>query len=338
MHTIRDIAKEAKVSVATVSRYLDPEKKRLVHSETQTVLEAVIQKYRYVPNRSARALSRRTTNTVGMVTSFSTDVVKSNYYQALIAGVIEGMRSTSYDLKWVMIREEETDRTNADELLQKHSVDGMIILSWRILPRLVREIEHRTKLPMVLINDFEPYIRSSIVYCDNKSGIQSVYAYLVSKGYRKIGMIRGPEYISLDAVERFKAFTACAKAHRHKQHLKFSAECVRFDEQTAYETMRSWIPNHELPQAFVCANDDLALGTIRALREHKIQVPKDVAVAGFDDSTKSEFFHPALTSVRQPLEEMGRSAIETLVKLMTKKVSQPIQLKFKPELILRESA
>ncbi len=337
MVNIRDIAKEASVSVATVSRLLDLEKRKLVRAETRAKVEKVIRKYHYVPNRTAQALSRQATHTIGMVTPFSSDVVKSPYFEGLIAGIIEGIGSLTYDLKWIMIRDEIRESCNLHELLRKHSVDGIIFLTWRLLTNLVEEIQHRADLPAVLINDYDPKVHCSIVYCENKNGVMQVCSHFNLKGYKRIGMIRGPEYISHDARGRFLAFKASAKKLRFTIKDSFLYECPRFEEEAGYQTMMSWIQNGNLPDAIFCANDGIAIGAIRALRERKIKVPKDVAVAGYDDSKKNEMVIPPLTSVRQPLEAMGRAAVETLVKLISKEAKGAIRLKFEPELIVRES-
>lgn len=333
---IRDIAKKANVSVATVSRLLDPEKKDLVRPETREKVEKIIRKYNYTPNRTAQALSKKNNNTIGMVTPFSPDVVKSPYFEGLISGIIEGIGPLSYDLKWIMVRENEKNTLNLRELLQKHSVDGMIFLAWRLFNNLVNEVRQSTDVPAVLINDYAPNVNCSIVYCENKSGVEKICEHLVSQGHKKIGMMRGPEYASNDSVERFAAFKSAAKKLNFSVKNSFLYESPRFEEASGYETMKNWIQNGPLPTALFCANDDLAAGAIRALNEHKIKVPKDIAVVGYDDSRKSQI-HPPLTSVKQPIEAMGKAAVETLVKLISKEAKGRIRLKFEPELIVRDS-
>ncbi len=337
MLTIRDIAKKAKVSVATISRFLHPETKHFVHPETQERVEKIVQKYRYIPNQAARALSKQATNTIGMVTAFSTDVVKSPYYEGLISGVIEGIRSFTYDLKWVMIKDEEIPSCNLQDLLQKHAVDGVVFLTWSLYPKLIREIEHHSNLPAVLINDYEPNVRSSIIYCDSSEGVRELCAHFLAKGYKTIGMMRGPEYISLDAKERFNAFKKASLKLKFRLNPKFLYECPRFDEKAAFEVMTSWIVKGALPRAIFCANDDLVRGALRALKQEKIRVPEQVAIAGFDDSWRNEVFIPSVTSIRQPLEVMGRVAVETLINIIARNVKPPIQVRFKPELIIRNS-
>lgn len=335
---IRDIARRARVSVATVSRLLDSDKKYLVHPKTRHKIEKIIHKYHFVPNQTARALSRHVSNTIGMVTPFSTDVVKSPYFQRLIAGIIEGIRSHDYDLKWIMIRNQEAESCYLDDLLRKHSVDGIVFLSWRLLPNLVREIEKRVDIPAVLINDYDPKVRCSIVYCDNRSGIEQAFSFLTSKKYKKIGMIRGPENPSIDMKERYRSFRSCAGKNRISVSQSSIFEAPNFDHEAIFEAVNQWIKDRKLPQAMICCNDDIAYGLMKALKQNGIQIPKGMAVIGYDDSPRNEMLSPNLTSIRQPLEAMGQAAIETLFKLITKKVKLPIQLKFEPELIVRRSA
>lgn len=336
---IRDIAKEAKVSVATVSRLLDPKKRSLVHPKTRAQVEKIIRKHRYVPNRTARALSKHVSDTIGMVTPFSTDVVKSPYFEGLISGIIEGIRPfPHYDLKWIMIRDEEQADMDIERLIQEHSVDGLIFLSWCMLPKLVREIESRSHIPAVLINDYHPSVRSSVVYCENKNSVSKICSYLIKKGHKRLGMIRGPEYISHDVRRRFLSFKSNAKKLGLSLRNDFLFECPRLDEESGYQAMVALIKAGGLPDAIFCANDDLACGAIAALRDHKIAVPRQIAIVGYDDSKRSAMMTPSLTTMRQPLEAMGRSAIEILLQLVSKKVRTPIQLKFEAELIVRQSA
>jgi len=335
MVNIKDIAKEAKVSIATVSRLLDPTKRELVHPDTRERIEKIIQKYRYTPNRAARALSKHTSDTIGMVTQFSADVVKSPYFQGLISGIIEGIRPLHYDLKWIMIREEEAKSCSLTELLQKHAVDGMVFLSWRLFPNLVKEIERAEEdIPAVLINDYDRRIRCTIVYCENQGGVTQIAEHFKKQGYKSVGMIRGPEAFSPDARDRFVAFKAAAKRLGLSAEENHFRRASRFDAEAGLETMSEWIVEGKLPRAIFCANDDLAAGAMEALKKKGIKIPDEVAIAGYDDSQHES----NLTTVRQPLETLGHAAIETLGKLIAKKVKGPIQLKFEPEIVVRETA
>jgi DNA-binding LacI/PurR family transcriptional regulator len=287
----------------------------------------------------AQALSKQTTDTIGMVTPFSTDIVKSPYYEGLITGIIEGMNSLRrYDLKWIMIRDEEREKLDLENLLQEYAVDGLIFLSWQLFPKLVKESERRANISVVLINDYYPKIRTNIVYCEDKIGVTKLCAYLTKKRYRSIGIIRGSEATSHDARHRFLAFKACAKRFGFTTKKEFTYKSPYFDESVGQQIMNSWIKTGKLPRAIFCTNDDLARGAIAALRTHRIPVPGRVAIAGYDGTEHGNLIDPPLTSVRQPLEAMGRGAVELLAQLISKKAKAPIQLKFEPELIIRKSA
>ncbi len=335
---IKKIAKKAGVSVATISRALDPSKSHLVSLETVKKIKGIVQKYNYIPNKAAQALTRKLSGTIGMVTAFSTDIVKSPYYEGLISGVIEGMRPLHYDIKWIMIRDEEAERCGMADLTHRHFVDGIIFLTWRLYPNLVHEVEAKPHVPAVLINDYLPSVKTSIIHADNDAGVKMLLEYLAQKKYKSVGMLRGPEGVSIDAKQRHAAFRKYTDAIGIPVKKKHVWECQRFGFDTAFETMNRWIETQDLPRAVFAANDDLASGAIEALLQHKLRVPEDVAVVGYDGSPVKRGGHPTLTTVKQPLEMIGRASVETLDKLIQKKAKPPIQLKFSPELIKGESA
>jgi DNA-binding LacI/PurR family transcriptional regulator len=334
---IKEIAKKTNVSVATVSRFLDPDKRSLVHPKTREKLEKTIRAYQYIPNRAARALSKRSSETIGMVTPFSADIVRSPYFEGLIAGIIEGIKPYHYDLKWIMIGYDEGKQCNLEELLQKHAVDGLVFLSWRLLPKLVSEIEKKARIPAVLINDYDSKVRCSIIYCDNGVGIQELCSHFRHRQYKQIGIIRGPETISPDAQKRYRAFKNFSKHEGYTLNKNFIFKSEQFSENEGYRIMKQAIQSHALPNAIFCANDDLAWGALEAVLEDKLEMPKDIAIAGFDDSKKKTLRGFGLTSVAQPLEAMGQAAIKTLMKLISGQAKGPIQLKFEPKLIVRDS-
>lgn len=335
---IRDIAKKTKVSIATVSRYLDPDKRSLVNVETQKILERVIRQSNYIPNQAARMLSGKKCETIGLLTPFSSDVVRSPYFQEIIGGILEGVRPLHHDLKWIMLRNEEISTCNFKAILRKHWIDGLIVTSWQLFSGLIKEIESLPDIPAVLINCFSPAVRCSIHYVDNRFGVEQALDYLLSKKYRTIGMMRGPEYSSWDAMERYKAFKAFFKKKNIKVKPEYVRECPRFEKESASQVMDKWIREGKLPRAILAANDDMAYGIIHALEAHGIKVPQEVAVCGFDGIQAPMSEKSVLTSVRQPLEAMGRASAETLVRLLEKKAIPPIQSKFNTELIRGDTA
>jgi len=278
-------------------------------------------------------------HTVGLVAPFSSDLVRSPYLGNLISGIVDELLRQNCHLQWFMIRDNYIPVYDLNFLMsQNKDVGGYLILCWRHFTKLIAQLEKRTDIPVVTISDFHPNLSLSNIYCDNRAGVKQVWDYFVSKKYSPIGMARGPEYISPDARERFEEFSACAEKAGIPLHKNHMYESNRFDEDAGYHMMQLWIKKGDLPRAIFCANDDLAKGSIRAFKERNIKVPEDIAVVGFDGSPSSELLDPPLTTVCQPLYEIGAASVNALVRLVEKKEAPPLHLKFDPKLVIRKSA
>jgi len=277
--------------------------------------------------------------TFGLITPLSPDVVRSPYMEDIISSIVQELLALDYDMKWIMIRDRALDRYGLSHLLAEYNhIDGFIVPCWKHFPKLIHDLEERPDLPTVLINDFDPNIALSTVYCENKTGVHQIFNHFVKKGYKKIGMVKGPIHVSPDARERCEEFKKCAAEASIPIHDTNVYESSRFDEEAGYHVMRFWLQRGDLPEAIFCANDDLARGSILALQEKKIRIPEEVAIAGFDDSRRNILLDPPLTTVRQPFEELGSVAVQTLLRLIQKKDKAPVRLKLNPTLIVRKSA
>lgn len=283
------------------------------------------------------ASNRRTT--IGLLTPFSPDLVRSPYLEALLGSVMEKLLELDLDLKWIMIRDKELENTDLAALIRQYGpVDGFIVPCWRHFPQLIDELQAHPEYPSVLINDFDPEVTLSSIYCDNRAGVRQLFDHFQSKGYKKIGMVKGPEDISPDARERSDEFLKCAAKAKIPLEERYIYESSRFDEEAGYHVMRFWIQRGDLPQAIFCANDDLARGSIHALQEKGFRIPEQVAIAGFDDSKETARQQLPLTTIRQPLDTIGAAAVETVLSLIQKKSSKPIRIQFDASLVVRASA
>lgn len=333
MTNIRKIARESGVSIATVSRILDPTKRHLVSPETIEAVELVIRKHRYIPNMAARALTRKCSNTLGIVAAFSTDVVQSPYFRRLISGILLGVEHLNYDLKWILIKNDDRETATLHQLRQKHLVDGLIFLNWRIFPKLVKEIEKKGNFPAVLINDYTSNVQANIIHCDNQMGMNLLVDYIRSKNYQSLGILRGPEYISYDALERFQVLKkACAKK---KIQVKAShlIKNWNFAAQDGYKNTASWLQTtSQKPRCLFAMNDGLAIGALKAIREAKIKTPGELAVIGYDGNPETWESGHDLTTFIQPLEEMGKEAVFLLHEQLKMRKFKPVQKAFSPVL------
>jgi len=275
---------------------------------------------------------------VGLVTSFTPEIFKSEYFTRIIYGIIDAVRNTSYDLRFIMIS--PGDPREPKRILEEHDVKGLMFLTWTIHPDFVHEARHGFKnLPVVLINDFSDEVETSIVYCNNKLGTRKAFQYLIGRGYRRIGMIQGPDEDSRDAQVRYKIYREVIEASGIEFNPNYFRKCEYFFEEDGYLKMLDLIQHSPiLPRAVFCFNDDIAIGALRALKEEKISCPHDVAIIGFDGLERGKYVDPPLTSVRQPLEAMGREMVKILIGMIEEGITKPTQKEFSPDLIIRRSA
>lgn len=280
----------------------------------------------------------RVSKTLGVLTAFTPEIFKCEYFTRIISGIIDALRETDYDLRFIMVREGE-DPHSTKEILIEHGVQGIMFLTWRIHPKFVEEAHLGfQKLPVVLINDHSPQIKTSIVYCNNSIGSRKAMHHIISRGYKRIGMLQGPDEASLDAVQRHQIYREMLADAGLTFYPEYFRKCEYFFEEDGYLKMLDIIQNAKpLPQAMFCFNDDLAIGAIRALKEEGIRCPGEVAIMGYDGIEKGKYVDPPLTSVRQPLETMGREMVKILIDVIEGRATPPVKKEYSAELIIRRS-
>lgn len=272
---------------------------------------------------------------LGLITAFTPEIFKGEYFIRIIYGIIDALRNTSYDLRFIMVSEKETEKPR--RLLEERDVDGFMFLTWTIHPDLVKEVQRES--PTVLINDFTEEIQTNVVYCNHEMGTRKAIQYLIGRGYKKIGMIQGPDQDSRDAQLRHKIYRETLEAAGLEFNPDYFRKCEYFFEEDGYLKMLDLIHHSPtLPRAVFCFNDDLAIGALRALKEENIACPGQVAIIGYDGLERGKYVDPPLTSVRQPLEAMGREMVRILIQSIESKMNGPIRKEFQPDLIVRRSA
>lgn len=278
-----------------------------------------------------------TKRSLGLVTAFTPEIFKCEYFTRIIYGAIDAIRGTDFDLRFIMVSEE--DPRGPKRILREHATEGLMFLTWTIHPLFVEEAKKGFEnLPVVLINDFTPDIESNIVYCNNIAGARKAMQYLISRGYRKIGMIQGPDEASRDAQMRYKIYREMLEAAGLEFNPNYFRKCDYFFEEDGYLKMLDMVHHSPtLPRAVFCFNDDLAIGAIRALKEEGVACPEQVAIIGYDGLERGKYVDPPLTSIRQPLEQMGREMVHMLTGILDGKIKGHVQKEFQPDLIVRRS-
>ncbi len=276
--------------------------------------------------------------TVGLLSAFTPEIFKSEYFTRIISGVIDALRTSPYDLKMIMVKDEEY-ADPARKILQQHEIDGLLLLTWRIHPRYIEEAMTVSDLPVVIVNDYTPGIKANIVYCNNQAGVRLAMKHLMNRGYRKVGILQGPDEASLDARERFQLYRDMLNEHNLQFDPEHYRKCDYFFEEDGYlKTMDMIHASKTMPRALLCFNDDIAIGAIKALKESWIKIPEEVAVIGYDGIQRGKYVEPPLTTIRQPLEKMGQEMVNVMIGLIEGTLKAPVQREFMPEMVIRQSA
>ena len=270
---------------------------------------------------------------IGLVTSLTGEIFKSEYFVRIISGIIDALSQTDYQFKLIMVRDSEDPKIRIAEA----SVQGLLFLTWTIHRNYLEEAR-KARIPAVVTNDFSPDFTGNIIYGDNRAGVEQSLQHLQKTGRVKVGMLQAPDDASIDSRQRYKFWQELLGQYELTADPAHFRKCEYFFEGDGYLKMMDIIQNSAtLPQAMLCFNDDIAIGALRALKESWIMCPAQVAVIGYDGILKGKFVDPPLTTVSQPLEQMGAEMVRTVIGLIEGKLREPVQKKLTPELVIRRS-
>ena len=327
MANMTDVAKLANVSTATVSRVIqNPE---TVKEKTRVKVLQAIEELNYQPNILARYFRRTETKTIlVMVPS-----IMNNVFPQMIAGIDLVANQAGYKVLLGNTYQDPDKAYSYIEELKQKQVDGMILLTTRLDNKVITDIADR--YPVVLTSDFIDGLNVPTVAIDNISSSRDAVAHLLELGHRRIGMITGP-LNSLLSRDRLKGYRQALLGH------DIEVESVLIQEgdhtyESGYNQMNKFLALDKPPTAIFAANDSMAMGAIKAIKARGLRVPEDVAVVGFDNIQFSAIFEPALTTIAQPLVEMGKRSMELLLKQLKGETLTKKQHVLDTKLIIRDS-
>ena len=300
--TIKDVARAAGVSVASVSRALNGHEN--VTPETRERIESVARELRYMPHGAARSLITKRTQTIGAVLPD----LYGEFFSELIRGMDVAAQRNRLHLLVSSTHGSASETARALRALQGR-VDGLLVMSPYADADLLAD-NLPAKLPAVLMNTRVSGAAYPSLIIDNYAGAYAMVRHLVERGYRRIALIAGPEQ-NFDAQERRRGYATALK-----QFLPGADEIVLpgdFTEGAGYRAAQALQAGPDRPDAVFAANDTMALGCLFALNEAGVRVPQDIAVVGFDDIPIARYVTPALTTVRVRIAELGERATARLV-------------------------
>ncbi|MDQ0229241.1 LacI family DNA-binding transcriptional regulator [Metabacillus malikii] len=327
MVKMSDVALKANVSTATVSRVLhSPE---TVKEQTRQKVLNAIKELNYQPNILARQLRKNETKTIL--------VVVPNIMNTVFLGIIEGIEAEASKNQYKVL----LGNTNNDvkkeygliDLLKQKQTDGMILFSARLEEDILHELSEQ--YPIVLTADFIDGLKVPTVSIDNISSSRKAVLHLISLGHTRIAHISGPLSNS-SARDRFKGYEQALYQHSMEVGSMLVQE-GDYSLESGYNQMRKLLALEKMPTAVFAANDEMAIGAIKAAKEHGLNIPQDLAIVGFDNIHFSSIFEPRLTTIAQPLFKMGQLSMKLLLAQINGSVSEKTQYILESELIIRDS-
>ena len=331
--TIRDVAREAGVSVATVSRALNGHA-NVAEPVRRHVFE-VAQRMRYSPHGAARSLSSRSTQTLGVVLPD----LHGEFFSELIRGIGAVARSRRRHMLLSSYHGDPEQQAAALRAMRGR-VDGLLVMSpFAEQPGFLEE--NLPPLPTVLVNTRQAHLAWPAFEIDNHAGAMAMTAHLLGLGHRRIAFIAGPPG-NYDAGERLRGFRDAMAAQVEAIGVEYPGG---FDEASGHRAGQAILAADTRPDAAFAANDMMALGCLYAFAQDGVRVPGDIALAGFDDIPLARFVHPSLTTMRVSIAELGGRAVERLLDQIDSgedragggAAMQPDRQVIAPELVVRAS-
>ncbi|MCL5020839.1 MAG: LacI family transcriptional regulator [Bacteroidetes bacterium] len=329
--TIYDVAREANVGVGTVSRVLNNHPS--VTPQTRQRVLDVAARLNYQPHTYAQRLAKRQSETISAIIPFFTNY----FFIEILQGVQDRISQLGYDLVLYGVNNLDQVEGYVSRALQRGRVDGILLFSMKLPEKVILRLKE-TNVPVVLVDTISPYFDSISVA--NFDGAYAATTHLIELGRLPVGMVNAP-LVSTPAVERLQGYKHALETHG----VEYSDDLVKtgystkqdgFNREAGYEAMVDFIKMGEnMPKAFFISSDIQAMGAIAALSENELRVPDDIAIVGFDDIELAR--HLKLTTMRQPMYQMGILAVDRVVTRMSNTNLEILHTTFSPTLIVRES-
>lgn len=328
MATIYEVSELAGVSLATVSRVMN-KNTRVSEKTTKKVLDAM-QQLGYKPNSIAQSLASNRTNSVGILVS----ELHGPFFAQMMAGIESALRAAGKHVIITTGHSEDDKEQDGIEFLISRKCDALILHVESVSDEYLIELS-KGKTPIYLINRYVDELKDNCISLDNELGGYLASKSIVEQGHTNIAYIAGPQ-VKADARNRLKGH----KKALHEKNILFNDALFYegdFNEIGGSKGLE-YLLNTQLPfSALVCANDEMASGAMKYAREHGFNLPEDLSVIGFDNVIFANYLYPTLTTIDNPVEEMGEMAAKMVLQNVYQFKNLYINRVFEPTLITRDS-
>jgi LacI family transcriptional regulator len=331
--TIKTIAKLAGVSVSTVSKIINNYSE--ISEETKDKVLQIMQETGYIPSNSAKTLATRRSNLIGVIFAGELNVDFNHpFFVAVLNAFKKQMGILGYDLLFFSNKKFNPKGEDYIARCMHYQVDGCVIISGQKLEQTIIDLD-QSQVPCFAIDLPLSGNRSGYIMSDNQKISAKVVEHFYLNGYREIGYIGSTAQSEISTI-REKALIEALKDWGLPIHDEWFEHGEDFYEQSGYEAMKRLIAKGKFPHAIFAGSDLLAIGAMRALKEHHYSVPGDVAIIGCDDIDSSRYTSPPLTTIKQDKEKIGKLAALMLYDLINDQIKSSAIL-VEPELVIRDS-
>ncbi len=329
--TMRDIAKKAGVSKSTVSRALGDDPR--VNEETKKRIKQLAKDMKYQPHKAAQALANNNTNIIGIVFPKFPRSIADPFFLEFLQGIGDVAVKNGYSLN--LYNDDIEEKGNLDVIFHKHNVDGVILTEPRLNDPRINYLKNEG-LPFVFLGN--PMGEQDVhwVETDNQIGAYKAVSYLIKSGHKKIATVTG----SMDLVAgryRLQGY----KDALMENEIELESELIinaDFTQDSAYKAAKELLNIDSDFTAIFAANDLMALGVLKALKEVGTRVPEEIAIMGYDGIQIGEFVDPPLTTIYHSGLKMGQIAMGLLIKILRAEEVEDKHILIPPELLVRGSA
>lgn len=337
--TIKDVAKHANASMSTVSMVIN--NKGYVSEEKRKDIVLSIKKLGYIPSASARNLASNKTNNIGFILRESHFTLSEPFYTRIFLGAEFESKRHNYYVLLATVADDYKKGEDTPRLLKERNVDG-IIIAGKVSGELLEEVEE-SGIPFLLV-DYQ-YKSFPCISIDNRNASLEAVQHLISKGHTKISFLGAdPYHPSISARLEGYQLAMLKAGYSDTSDFVFLEEDESPSLQIGYNLGARMMKSGINPTAVFCANDAMALGLIKYAEQHKIKVPEELAIVGFDDVEGAKFSSPPLTTIRVFKEQFGELALRYLTEILdddsndTSKYERGSHMLTVPsELVIRES-
>ena len=328
MATIYEVSNLAGVSLATVSRVINNNTR--VSEKTRQKVESAMVELGYRPNSIAQSLASNCTNSVGILVS----ELHGPFFGQMMAGIESELRAAGKHVIITTGHSEESKEKDGIDFLISRNCDALIVHVEGLTDEYLIELS-KGDTPIYFMSRIIPELKENCIYLDNELGGYLAAKAVLEKGHTEIGYISGPSW-KPDSQNRLEGHKRALSEHNipYNDKLYFEGE---FKEVGGKEGLKKFLKDKLSFTALVCANDEIASGAMTYAREHNFALPQDLSIIGFDNVIFSRHIYPKLTTINNPVYEMGHMAAKLVLKNVYQQKNLPINHSFEPAVISRDS-